>query len=77
MGKISLLNLNSYYIATVRETLWYWHRDRHTDQWDRTESPEIEPHKYSQPIFYKDKKEFNKGRIMVFSASIARMIEHP
>ena len=34
----------------------YWWRNRHTDQWDRTEKPEIEQHKYAQLIFYKEAK---------------------
>ena len=64
-------------MTKVRKALWYWHRDRYIDQWDRTESPEIEPHRYSQLIFDKGTKQFNEGGIMVFSASGARMIEHP
>lgn len=56
MGGLSQLNFKTYYIATVNKTERYLEKERHIDQWNITEIPEIDPQLYAQLSFEQDAK---------------------
>ena len=66
-GGISLPNLRLYCKAAVIKTVWYRHKKRNTDQWNKIENPEIKLCNYAYLIFDKGGKHIQWSKDSFFN----------
>ena len=61
---INLPDFRLYYKATLIKTLWYWHKKRNIDQWNKTERQRLIPTPMGNLPLTKETRIYNGAKIV-------------
>lgn len=83
-GGIIIPDFKLYYKTVVIRIVWYRHKNRHRDQWNRIENAEVNSQPYCQPVFNKARKTvqwkkdnlFNKRHWENWTATCRMKLDH-
>ena len=63
---IIILDFSLYYKAVIIKRVWCWPENRHTDQWNRIENPEMELFIYMANSSWTKQERVSNGKKTVF-----------